>query len=555
MILPENKLAQTLIKLCLDSGLDKVVISPGSRNAPLTIGFSGHPFFKCYSIVDERCAGFFALGMAQQSDSPVILLCTSGSALLNYYPAVAEAYYSRVPLIIISADRPEHLINIGDGQTVNQPHVFKNHIFFEANLKSKQRLLSFSNNEKLIRKALQKSIFCHGPVHINIPFEEPLYNTTDSFTISLKSPARTLKSTLLNISERHRRKWYNSQRKMILVGVHPPEKINLKFLEILASDSSVVVLTETTSNLHHDSFFSSIDQLIGSQSDVELKALKPDLLLTFGGMVVSKKIKAFLRTHKPNTHWHVDPYQANDTFFSLSHHFKTDINHFFSEVATINSVKSEYKGKWLLVKKNRALRHEKFLEHCLFSDLMVFNSLSKHLKVPMVLHSANSSTIRYLQLFKLDAQIAIYCNRGTSGIDGSTSTAIGGAVVSSLPNILITGDLSFFYDSNALWNSHIPNNFKIVLVNNSGGGIFRILPGHKKSATFDTFFETKHNLDAKHLCIMYGLDYHTVNTAKQLDSTFSKFFEPSNKPSLLEIFTPADVNDQVLLSYFDNLKG
>ena len=178
---PKKELAQLVISACNQYNVDTVVISPGSRNAPLTIGFSNHPNIKTLSVVDERCAAFFAMGIAQQTQKPVAVVCSSGSALLNYYPAIAEAFYSNIPLVIISADRPKHLIDIGDGQTIRQENVFENHILFSVNLvESKNQL---KNNKKLLEEALQVAVFKKGPIHINVPFDEPLYDTVEELTL------------------------------------------------------------------------------------------------------------------------------------------------------------------------------------------------------------------------------------------------------------------------------------------------------------------------------------------------------------------------------------
>ncbi|MDB4108680.1 2-succinyl-5-enolpyruvyl-6-hydroxy-3-cyclohexene-1-carboxylic-acid synthase, partial [Flavobacteriaceae bacterium] len=461
MIQPKQPLAQSIIQLCKNHNIQHIVISPGSRNAPLTIGFTNHDFFDCYSIVDERCAGFFALGMAQQLQQPVALVCTSGSALVNYYPAVTEAFYSRIPLIVISADRPDHLINIGDGQTITQPHVFGAHVLFEANLKepSKKRFLKFpKSNNSLIYKALKLAKAEKGPVHINVPFAEPLYETMDGFTnrldpLNIKTPIAAF-----SLSKSDLKIWKSSKRKMILVGVNPPDEVKEVYLKLIGEDPSVIVLTETTSNLHYSNFFASIDQLISPLDSTDFEALKPDLLLTFGGMIVSKKIKTFLRTYSPKTHWHIDPVQANDTFFCLTKHHKCTVNTFFSQLTSLDNLLNEstYFETWNNVKIHRLLRHDDYMKSIPFSDFKAFNSLLKQIPDNYNLQSGNSSTIRYLQLFELNKTLSVFCNRGTSGIDGSTSTAIGAACVSKDPTVFITGDLSFFYDSNALWNNYIP---------------------------------------------------------------------------------------------------
>jgi len=543
-------LSQTLVQLCLDKNINHIVISPGSRNAPLTIGFGEHPEFKCFSIVDERCAAFFALGMAQQLQKPVAIICTSGSALLNYYPAVAEAFYSDIPLVVISADRPSNYIDIGDGQTIRQENVFENHILYSANCIEGPDFQV--KNETEINVALNTAIELNGPVHINIPFSEPLYHTSEKQLIWPQNVApRLAEKSFVEDLNSFIAKWNSSKRKMILVGVLNPNSIEQHIIKQLAQDKSVLVLTETTSNLRHENFIVAIDQLIAPLTDEDFKKLQPDILLTFGGMVVSKKIKAFLRNFPPEAHWHVDSKKAFDTFFVLKHHFKTTINNFLAEfLPKTISVESDYQAYWLTIKRQRLQRHETYTNQIPFSDFMVFCDLFQNLPKNIQLQLSNSATIRYSQLFGIPLSAEVFCNRGTSGIDGSTSTAVGAAYISKLPTIFVTGDLSFFYDSNALWNNYIPEDFKIIIVNNSGGGIFRILPGEKDTQLFDTYFETKHNLSAKQLSEMCGFKYQSINKKEDLNNTLKDFFRVKEGPAILEIFTPSTVNDKVLLEYF-----
>ncbi len=577
-------LSQTIVHLCKAKDVRHIVISPGSRNAPLTIGFTHDDYFNCYSIVDERCAAFFALGISQKIQKPVALVCTSGSALLNYYPAISEAFYSDIPLIVLSADRPKYLIGIGDGQTIDQKDVFKNHILYSANLKqditeeynSDSELLQlpiFKNienklekflglqqsvqkqNEVEINSALNTAITNKGPVHINVPFAEPLYETTDKINLTpeLIEVVR-IQNSLKDLND-YIDIWNSSKRKMILIGVNQPNKIEQKYLDFLAKDESVLVFTETTSNLHHDSFLPGIDKLIAPLNDEEFKKLQPDVLLTFGGMIVSKKIKAYLRKYKPNNHWHIDAKKANDTFFCLDNHFKTDVNSFFEAFKSkVKPVKSEYHNYWQKIMSVRRKKHNEYLEQIPFSDFIVFDRVLKTIPNNINLQVGNSAAIRYLQLFDINKTLKIYCNRGTSGIDGCTSTAIGSAIVSDEQTVLLTGDLSFFYDSNALWNNYIPNNFRIIVVNNRGGGIFRILPGHKNTKNFDTFFETKHNMTAKKLCELYKFEYDSASTIDQLNNILPSFYSYSSRPKLLEILTPRTINDRVLLDYFKFIK-
>lgn len=552
---PKIPLAQTLIKLCEAKGIKHIIISPGSRNAPLTIGFSHHPYFKCYSIVDERCAAFFALGIAQQLQEPTAVVCTSGSALLNYYPAVAEAFFSDIPLVVISADRPKHLIGIGDGQTINQNHVFENHILYSANLElnldNKQSLQD--RNEIEINKALNTAYLKQGPVHINVPFDEPLYDMVDAASVNPQViPAEDnvlpMESSVINTCIND---WNSASKKMILVGVNPPNTINQEWLDVIAKDDSVIVFTETTSNLQHDDFFPSIDKIILPLNDEALMRLQPEILLTFGGLIVSKKIKAFLRKYRPQQHWHIGTTKANDTFFSLNRYLEARPNDFFSEfLPGITTKQSDYKPSWNQIKAHRNSKHDEYLKTIDFSDFKAFEIIFKAIPNHTILQLGNSSTIRYAQLFDLNKTLNVFCNRGTSGIDGSTSTAIGCAVVNTKQTTFISGDLSFIYDSNALWNNYIPNTFRVIVINNQGGGIFRILPGHKNTENFDTYFETKHELTAEHLCKMYGFEYTKVSNTQALQSALQSFYLESNQPKLLEVFTPQTTNDEILLDYF-----
>ncbi|QOG00894.1 2-succinyl-5-enolpyruvyl-6-hydroxy-3-cyclohexene-1-carboxylic-acid synthase [Flavobacterium sp. MDT1-60] len=552
MIYPKIPLAQSIIEICLAKGITNIIISPGSRNAPLTIGFAQNPNFTCYSIADERCAAFFALGIAQQTKKPTAIVCTSGSALLNYYPAVAEAFYSQIPLIIISADRPQSKIDIGDGQTIRQENVFQNHSVFNANLTEETSEV----NDLKINKAIETAILQKGPVHINAPFEEPLYETVSALSVQPKitnSEEILGTKTIENISD-FVSIWNSSKRKLILVGVNEANVIEEEIIENFAKDPSVVVLTETTSNLHHPDFINSIDTLITPFDDVDFKELNPDVLITFGGMIVSKRIKGFLRKHKPKEHWHIDTLRAYDTFNALTQHFVMQPNDFFTDLFSKTTyTKSSYAEKIGKIYNFRKIRRNEYLKKIPFSDFKVFEKVIESLPINSQLQISNSSAIRYAQLIHIDPSIEVFCNRGTSGIDGSTSTAIGAAVGSQKQNVFITGDISFLYDSNALWNSFIPKNFKIILINNGGGGIFRILPGHEEKPVFNTYFETSHHLTAEHLAKMYQFDYLTASDTESLETRIDNLYSQNDKPVILEIFTPTVVNDVILKQYFKEL--
>ena len=550
---PKNILAQQVVKNCINYNINTVVISPGSRNAPLIVGFNEAEEIETLSIVDERCAAFFALGIAQQTRKPVALLCTSGSALLNYYPAIAEAFYSNIPLVVISADRPKHLIDVGDGQTIRQENVFENHILFTANLGSG------GDNDKII-KAILIASDKKGPVHINVPFDEPLYEF-EEVNFNRIEVINELKESLideipLEVDELQKFAdiWNSSTKKMVLVGEHFPDELLQTQLEHLVKDPSVLVLVENTANVSHSKFINSIDKLIFPLSEKELEKFQPEILITIGGLIVSKKIKQHLRKFQPKHHWHADAKRAFDTFQCLEHHFKVSSQLFFSQFFFLTKpLESEYQHYWLQKKDFRLKKHKEFIETCEFSDLKIFNKLLISIPNNSQLQLSNSSVIRYAQLFDIHKTLRVFCNRGTSGIDGSTSTAIGASYAVKENTVFITGDISFFYDSNALWNNYIPSSFRIILINNGGGGIFRFIPGPKKSKALD-YFETPHNLTAEYLCSMYNFEYLTAKNEIDLKIQLSHFYENSAIPKVLEVFTPREENDKILKAYFNNLK-
>lgn len=577
-------LAHTAVSLCKTHGVRQVVISPGSRNAPLTLGFTSDPFFECFSIVDERSAAFFAMGLAQQSGTPAALVCTSGSALLNYYPAIAEAYYSRIPLLVLSADRPPYKIDIGDGQTIRQDGVYDRHIGYSARLlqdpghaterirwpngdqpespSALETLIAERQqfNEREIQKALQTAFQELLPVHLNLPFEEPLYTTTDI------PPCHPGVMPFPSVGESSlpfaalRESWKQYERKMVLVGAMAPGSIPEEVLQMLAADPAVVVFTETTSNLHHPAFFPSIDSIMAPLELQESPAegfaqLRPDLLVTLGGMIVSKKIKQFLRKYPPGRHWHVDPLSANDTFYCLDRHLKMAPGAFFSKLLEPGGAgaASGYRPYWEGVREQYLRGREAYLKRIPFSDFQAFGMLFPALPDHITLQLANSSTVRYAQLFDTKPGQRVFCNRGTSGIEGSTSTAVGASHNVAGPTVLLSGDLSFLYDANALWNAYLREDFRIIVIHNSGGGIFRILPGFRENPDFATFFETVHHRSLGPLCNMHGLKYHKAEDAEELTKQLETFFEPSGAPALLEIKTPRERNDKILLDYFQFL--
>lgn len=550
---PKIKSAQGIVNLLQQKGVKDIIISPGSRNAPLTIGFTENSFFNTYSIVDERSAAFFALGISQQTNKTSVLVCTSGSALLNYYPAVAEAFYSNIPLIIISADRPIEWINQADGQTINQNNALSNHVLKSVTLADITDETSQWYNGRLLNEAINIAEQKKGPVHINVPFEEPLYETVSKNVIEHKNILIPKIRPQLEIDElqKYADIWSNSTRKIVLVGSHKPDEQLQIQLNHLAKDPSVLIFTETISNMYGENFISNIDQLITNISEENTEKLKPQVLITLGGMLISKRIKAFLRTCNMY-HWHIgNDIVAADTYKNLTTIFRVDTDMFFSQFFFLKkNVESNYRDFFLNIRDKRKKKHDDIMSKLEFSDLKVYDILMDIIPAKTQIQSSNSSVIRYLQLFDRKYGQEMFCNRGTSGIEGSTSTAIGVSIYSKKPVVFITGDISFFYDSNALWNNYIPENFKIIIVNNGGGSIFKIIQDSSISSQFNRFFKAEHELNAEKLAHNFGFKYIRVDAKKDLEKSLYGFIDDNSLPSILEVNTSKIDNEKILKEYW-----
>ncbi len=557
----ESKRVQSIVAVFAAKGIKKIVFSPGSRNAPLVLSLANDSRFECISIVDERSAAFFALGIAIATQRPVAICCTSGSASLNYSSALSEAYYQSVPLIAITADRPPEWIHHGEGQAINQVGIFDNFTHSSYNLPISESKEDIYHTQRQLNEAIINAQQHQLPVHINIPFREPLYGKIEKVDIKVnifdKLP---LKKTLSETTLKELAKSYNAKQKvLILCGQQTKDEQLTYILEQFASLDNTVVLTESTSNLYNREFIPCIDRVI---TTFENKTpYEPELLITIGRAIISKKIKKFLRNVTELEHWNISPSdRIEDTYQKLSKHISITPNSFFRALFPLiepTKIESNYKNQW----KSRHIltnsSHDSFLTKVKWSDLKVFDIIYNTLPENCNLHLGNSSPVRYMQLFNQIKGITYFGNRGVSGIDGSTSTAAGIAFSNTDNlNILISGDLSFIYDNNALWNNHLTSNLRVIIINNNGGGIFRIIPGPETTNALEPFFEVGNKASIEQLTISHNVNYYKATNANELEEQFPPFYNPqtNNLPAVLEVITSSTVNDKVLKAYFEFLK-
>lgn len=552
---------RNLVEICVSKGLKHVVVSPGSRNAPLSISFGRHPEIKTTTIVDERSAAFYAVGIAQQTGAPVAIVCTSGTAALNYAPAIAEAYYQKLPLLVLTADRPKEWIDQMDGQTIRQENIFSNYIkksfCFPTEPENEAEIWHAS---RISSEAIESTLFPEaGPVHINLPFREPLYNLRDYSNEAAPNGFSTI-DTKLELSQNEidqlKADWSSTKKILIVGGLMHPNPVVSDALQKIAKQENVAVLTETTSNLHGEDFNRSIDRLIAGIEGQAPEDFQPELLITLGGPIVSKKIKAFLRKYQPNQHWHINASNDYiDTFQSLSKIVPISPEKFLPHFENVGC-ESDYNSKWKSLDDKLLQVFKDFLSKVEFCDLKVFETVLNLIPEKSNLQLANSTAVRYSNLFDTVSKKQLNCfsNRGTSGIDGTISTAVGAASTTDKLTTVITGDLSFFYDSNALWIKPMPSNLKIFVVNNSGGNIFRIIDGPSKLPELENYFEAKHDLNAEGIASTFGIPYIQVTNDEQLNEATKKAYSTEGV-EIIEIKTSNTLTPDTLMEYFRALKN
>ena len=499
-----------LTSLLVAHGIRHAVVCPGSRNAPIVHNLHTCPDIRCYPVTDERSAAFYALGMAQATGQPVVVCVTSGTALLNVLPAVAEAYYQQRPLVVVSADRPQQWIDQQAGQTLPQPDALGRFVRKAVTLVEPRDAEEHWYCNRLVNEALLE---CHGPVHINVPISEPLFD----FSVASLPEERKIERVPADMSPMVHGDLidsFMSARRPMLISGQPMNPLMDEAVQIVADDDSYV----------------------------------PDLVLYAGGSIVSKRLKRFLRRARET--WVVNRTgEVTDTFMNLTRVFQGNPNAVAYEVSAMLEQQSHpFVARWQQLLARVAARVEDYEPP--YSQMAAVRCLESHALTGPV-HYANSTAIRLANIY---ARHHVWCNRGVNGIDGSVSTAAGCSCVTADQVLCITGDLSFFYDQNALWNSNLHGNLRILLLNNGGGAIFRSLPGLAASPARDTFVAACHGATAEGICLENGVAYRQVRQMGDLSGAIDWLLETdSEHPLLLEVLTEASADARALQAFHDSL--
>lgn len=502
-----------LTALLVAHGVSHAVVCPGSRNAPVVHNLNECPQIACYPVTDERSAGFYALGMSQSLGEPVAVCVTSGTALLNLAPAVAEAFYQHRSLVIISADRPMQWIDQLEGQTILQGDALGRFVAKAVSLPEPRDDEEHWYCNRLVNEALMVH---NAPVHINVPISEPLFEFTEE-SLPRERVIEFLSSDISNSTLSHVcRMFMQSRRPMLITG--QPMNPNL-------------------------------DEAVSMVEDDE--SYVPDLVLYIGGSIVSKKVRRFLRRAKET--WVVNATgEVTDTFMNLTRVIQGDGEVVADQIRfLLEEQPHPFVQRWeeLLARvRTRVVAYEpaysqmaavKYFEESLMAMYRHSSDFSAHY--------ANSMAIRLANIY---ACHNVWCNRGVNGIDGSLSTAAGFSVVTESPVFCVIGDLSFFYDQNALWNQNLKGNFRILLLNNGKGGIFDTLPGLEKSPVRDSFVAASHHTTAEGICRQNHVVYLKADDMTQMQHGIDTLLSvKSDRPVLLEVFTDASEDKRVFRDY------
>ena len=544
-------------EILFSQGVRDVIISPGSRNAPLISAFYHRFGDGCKSLVDERSAGYFALGQSLATKRPTVLICTSGTAVLNYAPAIAEAFYQQVPILVITADRPLEWIGQLDNQAIRQNNIFDNYIKASYSLQvetSNPEDLWFTH--RIINEAFHKSVSDRpGPVHINVPLREPLYEILPEVSQKLQVIRKEETESIINGNSTLSANWEKANSILIVCGQLPTDAKLNETIQRLSADSRVVIVAEPISNVHNAATITSPEVTLNSKINYPDEAI-PELVIYFGGQVVSKKIKLFLRGLKNSTFYRISTdEQITDTFQNVNAFINAEPN------SILKTLKVKHKGEKSVFRifwENEARKAESlsysYIDKIGYSDLWVFKEIAALLPNDAIVFAGNSSVVRYLFYFDQKNR-KYYSNRGVSGIDGCLSTAAGLASKVEEPVYVILGDLAFGYDSNALWNRELPKNLKIILINNEGGGIFHLLKGPSGSDDFKPFVNAFHPVDYKKLTEAFGVKYELCNSGNEIPKAIKNMVLQNEGAEVLEIRTPNNGEPQVTKDFFKFLNN
>lgn len=549
--LKEN--VRVLVSLLKAYEIHHIVLSSGNRNVPFVHMVENDDFFTCYSIVDERSAGFFALGLIERLDCPVAICCTSGTSVCNYTSSVAEAYYQRLPLLVLTADRPSYYLKQNEDQMIPQVNVLKSITKESVDLPAIITAQDYWYCLNQVHTALlELDHHGKGPVHINFHIEDRATNVSDAL---YEKPNDLVKMNRYEIGKLKQNKWKDTIKDLseakIMILYGQTSQISEQEIELLnkfVEKFNCIIVKDHLANLHCSKSL-NIYSAFSILSESELEKLLPDIVITMAGnSTLFQPLKALIaKSNRRTKQWLVsqDGY-VHDSLRCLSNVFECtpyEFLEYYSELELQES--NSYYEQW-----NNAISKIKTPEPS-YSSLYAVKQLMENMPEQSIFHIGNSSSVRYSNMFSLKESIKVYCNRGTNGIDGSFSSFMGNAVVSDELCFLLIGDLSFFYDLNACWNRYRGNNIRIMLNNNEGAELFHYSYGEKISS-INKHIAAEHHATAKGWVESQGFKYLSAHNQDEFEKALSEFLsKDSDKPILFEVFTKKDIDAKVVHEYYE----
>ena len=550
-----------LTSLLLEYGVSDAVVCPGSRNAPIVHNLSVCEAIRCRPVTDERSAAFYALGLAIATRRPTVVCVTSGSALLNVMPAVAEAAYQHVPLVVISADRPQQWIDQLDGQTIPQSDALGRFVRKAVQLpephNDEERWLC----RRLVNEAMHLATCRQGaPVHINVPISEPLFEFNTEQLPQLSRFNNIKRAAIKDASMDMPDAFHEAKRPMIVIGQLAHGTVSHETIRSLSE--KYVVMSEPLSNpsymtIHFDEairYIVSDNSSINDDED-DKTAYYPDYVIYVGDTLVSKPARRFLRNAKaPSCLITPDAADIHDPLMTLTDIVECDTDSINALLASLcdapdTDERCRFHDRWQSFLDAYAAHADAYApEYSQMATVKYFEEQLADLDIDICVHYANSSAVRLACIY---AQHYVWCNRGVNGIEGSLSTAAGFSLATHDMTVCVIGDLSFFYDQNALWNSNLRGNLRIILLNNRGGGIFRQLPGLSDSPAADDLVMASHENTAQGICTQNDIGYMSAKNMDEMQiGIVTLLTRESERPMLLEVFTDSNDDVKALEKYF-----
>lgn len=548
-----NKSVLQLVSLLKAHGVKRYVISAGSRHKQIEIALGCDPFFEIYSVVDERSASFFALGLIQKYDEPVGILCTSGTASSNYCSAISEAYYQHLPLLVITADKPPRIQDQQEDQMIHQIGQYANIAKFTTNLPEINSLSDEWHLNRLVNEAiLELNHHGRGPVHINIP----IASYEDTFATKALPKCRVINRYDYASDCRSFAGYLLNKKILVVLGEGQPmttEQSNI--LDGFIKKYDCIMMADKMSNCHHENVLENSLPLLLALSNADLEELKPDIIITCrANYSFNDAFKGFVRKCGGGIeHWYVSPSgKIVDPFKSLTKVFEMKEFDFMNKMVEVTDNVADsfdYSETWKLISSSI---DEPTFDFCHISAV---GKLLKSVPQNSCIQLANSHTVRMAQFFKIDPSVKVFCNRGTDGIDGSMSTAVGFAAPADQLVYLLIGDLSFFYDMNALWNVHINKNMRIMMVNNGGGSILTVPNcNYPEGSQVPAYIKARHGATAKAWVEDRGFKYYAASNMEELERGVAALADKdSESPVFLEVFTDNDKDFKLVSTYFSSI--